>query len=107
MVRSSDLHRVTAGGVLLPAHIPGRDDGAGELTAHLDLPLDSRTPARARRAVTAILGVWQLDDAIWLREVVLVVSELAANAVRHGGGEISLDLQVDGGTLTIGARDGN
>jgi hypothetical protein len=44
---------------------------------------------RARRGppnVSATLTAWGFTDTAWLAQAVLVVSELVANAVRHGGG---------------------
>ena len=65
-----------------------------ELTAGLD------APALARRAVTAQLAARM--SAARLKGLLLVVSELVTNSVRHGpGGPIHLDIEIseDGAVL--------
>lgn len=78
-----------------------------ELTARFDLPLGLSAPAAARHAVRAVLSAWGLREPAWLDDAQIVVSELVTNAVRHGGGCISLDLQLHDGTITVGAADGS
>jgi anti-sigma regulatory factor (Ser/Thr protein kinase) len=78
-----------------------------ELTARFDLPLGLAAPAAARRAVRSMLTGWGFRDTLWLDEVCIVVSELVANAVRHGGGCVSLDLQAHDGQVVIGVADGS
>ncbi|MFI6818724.1 ATP-binding protein [Nonomuraea sp. NPDC050328] len=59
----------------------------------------------ARRFVSAFLGAWPtLDDAI------LIVSELATNAIRHShsgrpGGRFVVTLEVVGSSLRVEVRD--
>ncbi|GAA3265343.1 ATP-binding protein [Dactylosporangium vinaceum] len=79
----------------------------GWLTAYLDLPVTLHAPAHARRAVRAVLDGWSLNDQNWLREVLLIVSELATNALRHGSGDIAVELHLRDDVLTIGAYDGS
>jgi anti-sigma regulatory factor (Ser/Thr protein kinase) len=53
---------------------------------------DGRTAAaEARTFVRAVLGAWQAD-ALALQDAVVVASELASNAVQHGGGDPVLEL---------------
>jgi anti-sigma regulatory factor (Ser/Thr protein kinase) len=76
-----------------------------ELTAHVNLPLGDQAPQAARRAVRPLLRSQGLRDENWLSDVELVISELVTNAVRHGGGCLSLQLQTCDGRLTIAAAD--
>lgn len=57
---------------------------------HVDLPQDTRAPAQARRATRAALTAWRLPELV--DAVVLAVSELVTNAVRHGRPVVSLEL---------------
>jgi anti-sigma regulatory factor (Ser/Thr protein kinase) len=77
------------------------------LTAHFDLPLDDEAPSWARAAVTAILGGWGLRDGDWLDAAMAVVSELVTNAVRHGGGEIVVDVEAYGREAVVSVSDGS
>ncbi|GAB2627662.1 hypothetical protein Aab01nite_81260 [Paractinoplanes abujensis] len=77
------------------------------LTAHFDLPLDHTAPGWARGAVAAVLGGWGLRDQQWLDAAVTVVSELVSNAVRHGGGEIVVDVEAHGGRVIVSVADGS
>jgi anti-sigma regulatory factor (Ser/Thr protein kinase) len=64
---------------------------------------DARNVARARDTVVRRLeaeGLSTLAD-----EVVLVVSELATNALRHGGGDFELELSRDGSEVAVRVRD--
>jgi anti-sigma regulatory factor (Ser/Thr protein kinase) len=78
-----------------------------ELTAQFDLPLGVEAPKAARGAVRSILRSWGFHDLDWLAQVSVVVSELVANALRHGGGCLQLDVQAHGQQVTIGAADGS
>ena len=77
------------------------------LTAHWDVPLDRDAPGTARRAVTAVLSGWGFRDAGWLGAATVVVSELVTNAVRHGGGCVTLRLDADGERVTVSVADGS
>jgi anti-sigma regulatory factor (Ser/Thr protein kinase) len=79
----------------------------GELTARFDLPLGRTAPAAARHAVRSMLTGWGFRDPRWLDEAMVVVGELVANAVRHGGGCVSLDLHAHDGQVIVGAADGS
>jgi anti-sigma regulatory factor (Ser/Thr protein kinase) len=58
------------------------DDGA---LLNLDLPDRAEAAAAARKALTALNGSLHLVSEARLRDAQLLVSELVANAVRHGG----------------------
>lgn len=77
------------------------------LTAHFDLPLDEAAPGWARGVVSSVLGGWGLRDPEWGDAAMAVVSELVTNAVRHGGGQIVLDLEAHGPQVTISVADGS
>jgi anti-sigma regulatory factor (Ser/Thr protein kinase) len=51
----------------------------------LDLPDRAQAPGAARKALTALNGSLHLVSEPRLRDAQLLVSELVANAVRHGG----------------------
>jgi anti-sigma regulatory factor (Ser/Thr protein kinase) len=51
----------------------------------LDLPDRAAAPAAARKALTALNGSMHLVSEARLRDAQLLVTELVANAVRHGG----------------------
>lgn len=78
-----------------------------ELTGRFDLPLDVDAPAAARRGARAMLTGWGYHHRDWLDTAMVVISELVANAVRHGGGCLSLDLHARDGQVTIGVADGS
>jgi anti-sigma regulatory factor (Ser/Thr protein kinase) len=68
----------------------------------VDLPRNEVAARSARGAldeIAAELSGRQLEDAR------LLVSELASNAVRHGSGEIKLDLHVEEGDLCVAVED--
>ncbi|MEE4542495.1 SpoIIE family protein phosphatase [Streptomyces sp. V4-01] len=73
---------------------PGRDVATWSLPAR-----DPRGAARARRLVARQLHSWGLEERV--HDTVLVVSELVANAVRHGAGEITLRLIRTGGSRLV------
>jgi len=78
-----------------------------ELTARFDLPLGPQALGVARHAVRPMLHGWGFRDSDWLNDAELVVSELVGNAVRHGGGCLSVDLQAHQEHVTVGAADGS
>ncbi|MEU8821293.1 ATP-binding protein [Actinoplanes sp. NPDC048796] len=77
------------------------------LTAHFDLPLDNTAPSFARAAVAAVLGSWGLRDSDWLDAAMTVLSELVSNAVRHGGGEVVVDVEAYGRQAIVSVADGS
>jgi hypothetical protein len=56
----------------------------------------------ARHAVRPMLYGWGFRNSDWLNNAELVVSELVGNAVRHGGGCLSMDLQARRNTSGAG-----
>lgn len=60
------------------------EDGA---LLRLDLPDRAAAPAAARKALTALNGSLHLVSEPRLRDAQLLITELVANAVRHGGSE--------------------
>jgi anti-sigma regulatory factor (Ser/Thr protein kinase) len=73
--------------------------------AEIDLPFSARAPAIARDGARAVLTSWHFSDAAWLDDAVIVVAELIANAVLHGGGGRSLRLDADGDRVTVSVVD--
>ncbi|QHC26313.1 SpoIIE family protein phosphatase [Streptomyces sp. GS7] len=63
--------------------------GTGQV-ASWDLPTDPAVVARARALAGRQLSVWGMEPLLFTTE--LVVSELVTNAIRHGGGPITLRL---------------
>jgi anti-sigma regulatory factor (Ser/Thr protein kinase) len=53
---------------------------------NLELPPRRQAPAAARTALTSLNGAMHLVSEARLRDALLMVSELVANAVLHGGG---------------------
>jgi anti-sigma regulatory factor (Ser/Thr protein kinase) len=79
-----------------PAEVsPSHDGGAARSVSFAArLPPDGASAAAARRLVRTRLG--QLVATPTLEDVLLVVSELVTNAVRHGRGNIELRIAFDG-----------
>lgn len=77
------------------------------LKAKIDLPLDEWAPRVARHALHPILVGWGFRDSDWLDAAGMVVSELVANAVRHGGGCLELTAECDDRQVTVCAADGS
>lgn len=78
-----------------------------QLSARFDLPAGVHAPAAARTTVASVLHGWGFQDSDWLARAQLVVGELVNNAVRHGGGCLSLDVQAHDGRVFVGAADGS
>ncbi|GGM29180.1 hypothetical protein GCM10011608_12350 [Micromonospora sonchi] len=79
----------------------------GELTAHVDLPMEPPALAAARQMVRTVLSVWGFRDPDWVDDAVLVAVELVGNAVRHGNGRLELRVSAEGDQVTISAVDGS
>ncbi|MEU6707995.1 ATP-binding protein [Streptomyces wuyuanensis] len=70
-----------------------------------------RTPSQARTKVEALLREWLMPargvpDTKVVGDAVLVTSELVTNALRHGGGMTSFDVEMtdDGCRVSVGDR---
>lgn len=73
-----------------------------ETTHHFDLPHDTAASRVARNRVRDVVGEFdRLDD------VMLAASELAANAVQHGGGPVDLQVHAGADAVTIEIGDTN
>jgi anti-sigma regulatory factor (Ser/Thr protein kinase) len=78
---------------------------ADRLRATLSVAHGPGGPAQARAAVTAHaerLGLGELAD-----DVVLLVSELVTNAIRHAVAPIDLEIEVDDDEVVVAVRDGS
>ncbi|MET8908213.1 ATP-binding protein [Micromonospora sp. NPDC004551] len=78
-----------------------------QLTAQLDLPPGVHAPAVARRRLTGVLLGWGFRDEVWLEQAALIVSELVTNAVRHGGGCLSLAAEAHDTRVLLSVADGS
>ena len=75
-----------------------RDDVGRNVSFAARLPPDPAAVAAARRMVRKRLG--EIVAPATLENVLIVVSELVTNAVRHGCGEVELAIALDEGRLT-------
>ncbi|MGW3625411.1 ATP-binding protein [Streptomyces sp. NPDC000880] len=57
-----------------------------------------------RRFTGDLLSRWQIDEEYW-DSAVLIVDELAVNAVQHGRSDMTLFLALDDGMLRIAVAD--
>jgi anti-sigma regulatory factor (Ser/Thr protein kinase) len=74
----------------------------------LDLPDRTEAPSAARKALTALNGSLHLISEERLRDAQLLVSELVANAVRHGGQPgvaVSVTVQASPATMRVEVTD--
>lgn len=103
-VHASPAHPArTTGGHLESA--PRVEVGPDGCRACLDLPAQEGACATARTTVRQLLRAWEVVDDERAHDVLLVVSELVGNAVRHGGVPLALDLALDGDVLVVGVSD--
>lgn len=70
---------------------------------HVDLPEDLTAPQAARAQTRGVLADWRLSNL--LEPVGLVVSELVANAVRHGRPPVDLLLRRSGRSIRVEIHD--
>lgn len=80
---------------------------AADLSFRVDLPLVERAVVLARHTIVDVLRGWQLTDEDWTYDVLLLGSELVANAVRHGGRRVELGLTLREADLLVEVRDGS
>lgn len=73
----------------------------------VDLDLELRSAARARAAVGEVLSRWGVDDAQVRDDVLLLTSELVANAVCHGAETVTLHVSLDDHHVEIAVVDGS
>ncbi|MDT7545652.1 MAG: hypothetical protein QOE99_1762 [Actinomycetota bacterium] len=75
----------------------------GDQTVQVDLDSDPHAAAEARQATRDVLSRWRLTALI--DTVVLAVSELVTNALRHGRPPIGLTLRRRGQNLRVDVHD--
>jgi anti-sigma regulatory factor (Ser/Thr protein kinase) len=76
----------------------------------VDLTLDLTAPHAARSVTCTVLRHWGITDDDALEAATIVVSELVTNALSHvgdDGGAATLTLDLSGGVLHVGVRDGS
>ncbi|MGE7391315.1 ATP-binding protein [Streptomyces sp. NPDC004126] len=78
-----------------------RPSAAPRRSIRFDLPATVESVPLARRICGAVLAVWRVDA----EEPCLVLTELAANAAEHGGGEMAITLKAADGCLHIEVVD--
>ena len=71
--------------------------------AHLELPPEPASVARARRFVADMLALWECDDAA--RLAVLLTSEVVTNAVRYAHQTVRVDITADNNTIVVATTD--
>lgn len=82
-----------------------RASGAGGETVEVPLPQDLTAPGVARSAVRRLLERWRLQEV--LEPVLLAVSELVTNALRHGHSPVALRLEHTDRAVTVDVHDGS
>ncbi|HYT11101.1 MAG TPA: ATP-binding protein, partial [Mycobacteriales bacterium] len=70
------------------------------------LPEGPEGASVARRAVSRAAELWLLDREV-TETALLLVSELATNAIRHGSPPVRLSLRLDAGRLRVEVSDGS
>jgi anti-sigma regulatory factor (Ser/Thr protein kinase) len=71
----------------------------------VELPSDRSAPAVARARTRGVLRAWRMPAL--LDPLLLVVSELVGNAVRHGRAPVRYEVHVDDDDLVLTVTDGN
>lgn len=99
-----EIYRVHSGVTGRSAREPSIGDRPsvyGEVTSHfLRSP---RAPRAARRFTASVLEGSGLDGLAY--DVMIVVSELSANAVQHAGSDFSVTIRIDDDALFVGVAD--
>jgi serine phosphatase RsbU (regulator of sigma subunit)/anti-sigma regulatory factor (Ser/Thr protein kinase) len=76
------------------------------LSTVIGIAVDSRTASSARREVASVLDAWSVTEDV-RHDVVLLVSELVSNVVRHETAQrIDIELSVDAGAVTVAVTGG-
>ena len=75
--------------------------------ASVDLPLNDHAPAVARRLLRDACDAWGFTDAYWLAGADLIITELVTNAIRHGGGQVALEVRAHEDRVTVSVADGS
>ncbi|REF00399.1 ATP-binding protein [Thermomonospora umbrina] len=90
-----------------PVGGPGGPVGAPEGVREVswELPGEVGSAARARALTRRALFLWRAEAPADVDDVVLMVDELVANAIIHGGGRVLLRLRLDGSALTCEVAD--
>ena len=96
-----EIYRVHSGVTGRPDGGPMLGQGSGSETAQF--LCSSRAPRAARRFAAAILEPLGFDEVLY--DVMVVVSELSANAVQHARTRFSVVLRHADGVLFVGVRD--
>jgi anti-sigma regulatory factor (Ser/Thr protein kinase) len=76
---------------------------APDPSVSVELPDDATAPSVARRQARSVLGSWRLPAL--LDPLLLVVSELVGNAVRHGRAPIGMLLRRSDGRVRVEVHD--
>ena len=74
-----------------------------DTTLSVDLPDDESAPSLARARTRSALGAWRLPGL--LDPLLLVVSELVTNAVRHGSAPVRMLLRRTGRGVRVEVHD--
>ena len=94
----TDLHPVAAAALHVLAVRPA-------LGLWLDLDCGPQGPGQARRAVAECAARLGLDEVV--DDLLLVVSELVTNAVRHGAPPVRLEVLADDDVVRVAVNDGD
>jgi hypothetical protein len=88
---------------MLRGHIRHVTNDAAQPEVQVDLPPDLTAAREARAATRRVLPKWRL--AALIDPVLLVVSELVGNAVRHGRPPVGLRLRKAGSGVRVDVHD--
>ena len=94
----TELHPVAAAALHVLSSSPA-------LGLWLDVDCGPQGPAQARRAVAECASRLGLDEVV--DDLLLVVSELVTNAVRHGAPPVHLELLADADVVRVAVGDGD
>lgn len=86
-----------------PAPFPQSAEPPAPDRVRVELDADARAPGQARRAVREVLVSWRLPGLV--DSVVLAVSELVTNALRHGRPPVHVVLRRDARSVSLDVHD--